>query len=410
MAIETAKVQDFSRGMTNTVPDNRVPDGFLRDTLNLEPRGSTLSLRAGYKKIVDGADVNSVMSLGNQIIFLDGDTLKKLDLNTNTVDDLLSVNGAGGATGVVLNGELFFQTRDQMLRYDGNEIRQWGVPDVLSQPVPTVSSTTAQDQDKPEEKRLFAMTWVNSSGEEGGTTAPILINSTVGSYSVSIPSKPGFSARLYFSEPGGQILYSEGEATPGGTVTVSRPEAVGPTLQNVGLRQVPKGSHMATTGGIICIADGSNVFITEPFQPHLYDPATGFVQYPKKIGMLLSGSAGVYVSSDECYLLTNLETENIQQRTVLNYPAVSGTGTEIADGRAVWVTKYGLAVESSQDGVPVIEEPSKQTFSPPPAETGVLGYFEVGGRQMAVSSLSQRSSSAGQLAASDFFEAEVVKK
>lgn len=402
MATEEGRHNDFSRGINNTMPGNQMPEGFVRDALNLEPHGNSLSLRAGYEKVLPGENIRGVAALESRLVFVDGDELKIYDLSTREQATVATVPAKGAFVSTVFNNELFFQVGAHRYRYDGHELRRWGVPDVLAQPGVTAHNPTTEDHGD----RQVAMTWVNERGEEGGTVRPALVPSG-NFYEVQVPEREGMTARIYMSPVAGNTLYWQADFTQPGTYPISNPRDDTAPLETVGMRAPPVGHLMDTRGGFICIAQGSYVFFTEPFKPHLVDMRQNFLQYPERIGMMLSGRSGVYISADECYVVRGVETPQVEQQPVLNYPAVEGSGTITEDGRAAWVTQHGLAIEGEEGA---IEEPNRGVFSPREAEEGTMGYVNNGGRQMLVASMKGRKGGTGQLAAGDFFEAEVVKK
>lgn len=166
-------------------------------------------------------------------------------------------------------------------------------------------------------------------------------------------------------------------------------------------------SAMASHNGVILLAAGPYVFMTDPLMPDRIDPIAGFFSFESDVGMLLSGKRGVYISADKCYSLRGVETESPEQSTVLYYPAVAGSGVMLPDGRAAWVTEYGMAVESTDPREGVIE-PNKEAFVPPPMSQAASGVVEVGGVTRMVASTTPSNNQTG-LAASDYFEAEVIR-
>jgi len=388
--------QNWPGGIDNKSPANRIAEGYVRDQLNLDP-GSTLESRIGYEKVIPGTDVRAIMALGNELLFVDGTELKRHSLVTDTTDVLATVAGAGSVCATTFNDELFISTVNETLRYNGT-LREWGVPDVTGQPAITVS---AQESGR----RLMAMTYVNAWGEEGGTVSAADVPGGV--YEITVPTLPaGCTARLYMSALNGRTLYLQHEATAAGAVTINNPVTYTATLATMHMAAPKPASLLTEIGSVVLMASGRTVAATVPLWPHLVDYSARFVQYPKDVGLLLSGLHGIYVSADKCYVVDGIETAEPRQRTVLDYPAVPGTGTILPSGSAAWVTRYGMAIESTDPREGVLTPNDR--FTPGNNDRGVSGIVEHDGSQRLVSVM-QRSDGPSMLSATDYFEAEVTR-
>jgi len=393
---EPVRLVDWSKGIDNRSPDNRLQEGFARDIVNLDP-GATMSSRVGYERVVETEDCRAIMSLGKQILFVDGDQLKVLE--NGAVRTLATVAGAGPVAHCVHNEELFISTANAMLRYDGRTLRDWGVPDVRYHPTIDVTNTTDNG------RRLFAMTYVNQYGEEGGCTPPG--SAPDGEYTFDIGYiPPGCRARIYVSPVNAKTLYLQREIHSPGTYTVTRPVDDSAPLETVNHWCPRPGSLMASSGGVILMADDKAVFFTDPMSPHLVRYDRAFFQYPARVNMLLSGLHGVYVSADKCYKLMGVGGNEPRQDTVLDYPAVDGTGTTTTTGQAVWVTRYGMANESTDPREGVSE--TSNAFYLGEHEHGASSVVEHNGRRRLVATAKRTGDQTG-LAAADFFEAEVIR-
>lgn len=397
--IEEIALNNWAKGINNLAPANRLPEGFVRDLLNLDPVGGNLEMRSGYELVAGGVSVRAVMSLGEKVLYVDGPDLIEFDVLTNTNRVLRSVAGAGPVASCVHNNELFFSTANETLRYNGREVREWGVPDVAVQPYVTITAPK-------EGRRLYAATFTNAHGEEGGTASAA--NVPDGVYSFVLPSPPpGGTVNLYVSALNGRTLYHQGSYTAGGPVVVNRPVDDTHTLATMHLRRPVPGAHMDSWRGIIALASDNVLQITQPMSPHLTAPMEQFFQYPAPLTMVLAGAGGIYLSADKVYLLTNADTPEPRQGSVTDYPAVAGTGTILPDGRAVWMTRYGMSVESTDSREGVLE-PNRRAFVPEEAGRGASGTVDNNGNEMVVTTL-RDGAKPNTLAAQDYFEAEVIR-
>ena len=397
MAIDEQAYQNWAGGINNRAPSNRIPEGFARDIMNFDP-GSLLRSRVGYEKKIATANARAIAALGERVIYVDGTELTELDTLTNATRVLGTVAGAGPVGFAVHNDELFISTVNETLRYDG-QLREWGVQDVAIQPAVSVANSTKG-------RRLYAMTYVNQYGEEGGTGSAASVPD--GDFTFTIPTLPAnHTARLYVSALNGRTLYLQHEATAAGDVLVTNPVDYSATLGTMHMRKPKPSGILASRGAVIAMAQDDVVVSTEPLWPHLVNYEHHFVQYPEQVGMLVAGLHGLYVSADKCYKVDDLETDQPRQTRALDYPAINGTGTILPSGEATWVTRYGVAVES-RDPREGILEPAKPQFVVGNHQSGASGFVEHDGSQRLVATM-KRSEGQGTLAACDYFEAEVIR-
>lgn len=396
--IDEVALENWSRGINNQAPANRLPEQSVRDLLNLDP-GVNLEQRVGYERVAEGAACRAVMALGNKVLYVDGTSLMEFDTQTDTTRLLRTVAGVGPVAWCVFNHELFLSTVNEVLRYDGGTLRDWGVPDVVQQPGVTIS-------DQKKGRRLYAATFVNAQGEEGGTT--LAANVPNGTYSFDMPAPPpGGKTLLYVSANNGRTLYLQGMAWAAGPLVVNNPTDDTQTLATMHLRKPTPSRYLATEAGVILMAQGKSVAFTQPMTPHLTAPMSSFLQYPVEVGMVLGGSRGVYVSADKCYQVTNIESAAPKQSAVSDYPAVPGTGIILPDGRAAWLTRYGMSLESEDARLGIVT-PTVGAFVPGESSEGTSGVVDNDGRQMVVTTL-QGANRPNTLAASDYYEVEVIR-
>lgn len=390
---------NWGAGVDNRSPYNRISEGHARDILNLDP-GPTLKSRVGYEKVVGTADCRAMTTYKGNVLFVDEDRLMESTPSGDT-RQLATVAAAGGVSWCVFNDELFISTANDTLRYDGVAVRKWGVPDVLSHPAPSVTNSDGGRQ-------MFAMTYVNAYGEEGGTMRPGVAPSGVLTFTVSnIPE--GHSARIYVSKKDTTTPYLQKEVSGPGThtIVVHNPVDDSLPLGTAGKGAPRPGSLMTSTGGVILVADGRVVYGTDPMSPHLVEYDALFFQYPRDVTVLVSGLHGVYVSSDKCYKLTGIATDSPRQETAVNEPAIPGTGTSLPTGEAVWLSRYGMHKESTdvREGVVLA---SSSSFHLGEHSAGVVGVVENDGYPKLVAT-AKRTGGQGGLAAADYFEAEVIR-
>lgn len=394
---------DWSNGIDNRSDARRQGEKTVRDLVNLDPHtDGTLKLRAGYERIYAGADVRGLLARGESLLVLDGQDLVELDLRTNTHRVLTTVAAGGNFCGCELNGELFFCTADQALRYNGATLRDWGVPTVSVQPLPDVIAGSL-----PAGTYLVACTFVNAAGEEGGTVNPLAITVTDGAgLAFTLPTPPaGGKVRLYAAPAGGATLYLQAEGTDASNVLSIDQDSA--RLDTQLLRAPLLSQGLLAYNGVLLQITGSVLSWTLPLRPHLRDPLA-YIQFPAPIDMVApvdnAGGQGLFVAAGEAtYYLSRLETTDVSQMQPLPYGAVAGTYVALPDGRATWMTRYGQAVGDAGGDVKLLS----RYFVPEEGTNGAAVLLERDGQQSVVTTMRATPKPSG-LAAGDYYLSEII--
>lgn len=392
---------DWSKGANNIAGVDRLPEGFARDILNADPTpGGKLEMRIGQAKAYTGVDVRGVLPLGPKLLIADGSNLVEFNTDTNSSRVVQTIAGAGAFVGEELDGELYFCTENECLRYDGTTVRNWGVPDVNYQPV--VTATTGGGLLAGYYQ--VAMTYTDQWGLEGGTDKPLVIQvPESGKINVTVPTIPaGCIANVYISSVNGSTCYHQQSSTVSTILSFALVRDDTAQCTTVLKRAPAPGHYMTAHNGVLVVAQGRVVQMTMPMQRHLCDRVTGFFQYGVDVGMVLSVMEVLYISADRIYEMSDVELAGVSQRPVLEYPAVAGTGILLPDGKGAWMSKYGLILTDGQN----IQAINRQTFAPAEATYGASGVVDNNGNQLVVTTLKGKNKP-NALAASDYYIAEV---
>lgn len=393
---------NWGNGADNLSSKERLQDGFIRNGVNVDPLpGGRLGLRAGYEKVYAGTDVRGVLALGNKLLIADGTSLVELNTSNESMRTIRAIAGSGAFAGTVLNEVLYFCTENECLEYDGTNVRNWGVPDVTVQP--TVTSGAAGGL--VEGYYQVAVTHTDAWGREGGTDKPAVIfaaENTALTINVTYIAA-GCKANIYVGSLSGETLYKQNTIDSPTVVQVGIVRDDTARCTTV-LKRAPRpGNRVVSHNSMVGTVAGRVVEFTSPMQPHLVDRVRSFLQYGTNIGEVVSTGDVLFVSADKCYALTNVETDGINQATVLEFPAVPGTGVLLPDGRATWMTRYGQAISNGA----TMELVNRKTFAPLDASAGAAGVLDSNGNQLVVSTL-RGANKPNPLAASDFFIGEIL--
>ena len=386
-------------GINNRANEKSVPEGSVRDSVNLDPRADgAYELRRGFELAYAGANIRGALAIGDRILLADGSKLIVYDESTESGQQIADIAAAGRFVGDVLNGELFFCTENQSLRYKEGVLRPWGVPTVSYQPVPAVGQGSLAAG-----SYLCAATFVDANGEEGGTTAQILIDVPANSsLTFTLPQAPaGGTCRLYVSALNSATLYLQYEGTgPYDCASITDSSA---RLDTAFLHDPGQGDIIAAHNGVLLIADGNVLHMTAPMRPHLRSAVRGFFQFAAPIAMVMSCDGGVYVAADKTYFIQGIETDEPISTKVFDFGAVPGSATRGLKREVMWMTKYGIAVSDGQGGATLISE---DRFAPALGDSGKTAIVENNGNQMAVTTL-KNPQGPNPLAAGDYYETEI---
>lgn len=404
--MDSFEYDNWEAGANNLAPAGRLPEKSVRQAVNVDPTpGGELHLRSGYEKVYSGTNVRGILTLGHKMLIADGADLVEYDTLAGTHRVLRQIAGAGQFVGDVYADRLYFFTANEALEYDGTDVRIWGVPDVLSQPIPTVGAGSL-----PAGIYRLAVTFADADGREGGTDAPIIVTVPEGSsLSVALPTPPeGGTVRLYSSVANGETLYLQQRLSAAATVALNAVRDNTEILHTAYMHAPVVGSLVVAHNGQIAYADGRVVWLTVPMRPHLVDRRRWYFQYPDPVTNLLS-DGDLFVSSDMIYAIDAAESDEPSQRVLLRFPAIPGTSVRLPDGRGAWMTRYGQAVTAKDPrGTSFMELVTRERYAPATMSAGVAGVVEHNGNQNIITS-TRGPQGANPLAASDFFIGEVVR-
>lgn len=387
-------------GINNKTNEKVVPEGALRDSINYDPAtDGVLRTRAGYAKVLPGVDVRGAIAVGSHILIADGDSLVSFNTETSSSAVVKQIAGSGRFAGAVLNDELFFCTENETLRFKDGVLRNWGVPTVTHQPVPSIGPGALQGG-----TYQCAATFVDSYGDEGGTTNAIIISVPDGSSLHFPPVIPpsGGRVRLYVSAVNGGTLYLQYEGD--GDYTCSSINDATARLETQFMQAPVPGDRIERHNGVLLTADRDVLHMSLPLRPHLRSAIKGWFQFSAPVDMVISGDGGVFVSADKTYFLTEIEGQSPASRTVFDFGAVRGSEAKGLRTDAMWMTRYGLAKSDGMGNATLVSEGA---FVPPLASSASSTLLETNGNQMVVTTL-KAVKGPNPLAASDTYDVEVV--
>lgn len=197
------------------------------------------------------------------------------------------------------------------------------------------------------------------------------------------------SARTYHPAPGPTADWGSAQAT------------------QVGDRQlvpVPPGSAIAHHGARLLVAVGQALIYSEPFTPHLRDPARGFEMFPAPIACIAAVERGVVVVADKTYWVAGgFPAQEV--RAVLEYGAPAQQPVARPDGSVQWMSARGV-VTCSKDGE--IKNVQEERMALQVAGEAATFFRESDGTRTVVVSLPEPGSLAAGVGS--YAQARIVRK
>jgi hypothetical protein len=371
--------EDWSGGMNNLSQVDRIPEGQVRDLLNLDPvKGGGLQLRANKSNVAELVDVHGAIPYLDGFLIASQDQLIRFSAADGVAEVIGSFQASGGIVGATLNGDAFIASATDMYRVRGRELGPWGLPEIAV-------SVFIQSGLLPAGIYRVAVTAVDAFGAESGASPQIITVSSPSALQVEWVAPAGaVECRVYLSAANGETLYLQqsGAVSPMQLNGLRDDTA---RLLNGDLKMPRLPSAVVAYKGRLLLVCGKVLAITEPFAPHLASWSHGFVQYSTDIDMVAANDGGVFVAAgNETFFISALGTESQSQRKVLGIGAVRGSGEALPDGRVAWMTRYGQAFGSADGSISL---PQKERYAPAVAQQAGTGLVENNGVHMLVTTM-----------------------
>lgn len=169
-------------------------------------------------------------------------------------------------------------------------------------------------------------------------------------------------------------------------------------------RPMPAGTIVRHYKGRLLVVRGSVLYVSEPWAPHVYAPARGYIPFTAAITLVVVFDTGVFVCADRTYWMPGDLTEGMA--TVLPHGAIAGSDSYADDANAaIWASPLGL-VRGTPDGAAVnLQDKTVATDS---GTSGATLLREFDGMKKAVAAVSGVEQSAA--AARSYMDAEIVRK
>lgn len=323
---------DFSRGMNNVAAETDLKGSELRDAVNIDiyPQGG-LSRRAGYTETAPG-EYHSLFSVGTFMLAVKNGALVAT-LGPAATDAVLR-------TGMTALPVSYAQVGEETYWSDSLSIRRItalmaDAPVWLDTPqTPIVAAVVSGGLSAGTYQ--VTLTMIDATGVESGAPLAAVVEVAEGGgvqvSGISLAAGAQY-ARLYMTEPNGEVLYQRIEALSA-SITLNASMLPGEALETQFLYPLPPGQIIRAWNGHVLVASGDTLYFSEPLRAGLCR-ADNYYRFSGGITMVQvvgegEDSAGVYVSDGKrVYFLSGSDPEKWAKHVRFAYPAVMGSGVEV---------------------------------------------------------------------------------
>lgn len=397
----TVKYGPWPKGMNNRQPDYALPDGTLRNAVNVDiDNAGTLRRRAGYEKVYSNISLRGGYSCPLGAYFIQGTRLCRLN-DDNTATTLFDGVLGPTPTYAYFNETVYFSDGLITKKITAAGASDWGIP------VPAAPLLYAVNGSLPVGTYLVAITRVDTDGRESGASEIMSLELTTpsGIEVTGLPSTMGI--RVYASTTNGATLFLAAELAEGtATYTLTTSSGTGAPLATEQIAPPPPGQIIREHSGRICIASDQVLWITEPFAPDWVSLDRGFIMQAAYISVMEPVPGGVWLASDKTYFLRGAGPEDFKIEPKLPHGAVYGSGAAIPyTNDVLWYSDRGIILGAEDGQVKNLQE---QEVAPHDGTSAATLVREQDGLRQAI--VSVQNAEIPSLAATSFIQMEVVRK
>lgn len=366
----------------------------------------TLQRRKGADKVVSGGECHSFWSdySDDAAFYVDYDKLYRVTSSFSPTV-LASVTPGLGFSYCKTPLDIYASNGVQFFRISSSGVIS---PAVIPLPCKNPSVTVQSTQGSiPSGRYQLAVSHELPSGEEGGTSTPIVIEVSSDTSRIElqdIPLLDGYATTVYMTGTNGDQFYAAATVSSS-TLTFSALSDQKSRPVGFLLAPTPAGNIVRLLNGRLLVASGNFLFYSEPYAYSLYNPAQNYIPFPEPITMVEPRQNGFYLSADQTYWIDG-DLPRADLNPVLPYRAIYGTSGVIPNTNDVWwMSERGMVV-ASQDGQALNLQ--EKNVAVAPAVSGASLFREQDGLKQMISTLFGPQSTV--MAASSFMDAEVIRK
>lgn len=401
------------KGMNNRAEDHALPvstdedpRAAVRNAVNVNfTNAGKVKRRSGSTKKCDGLNMKYGFSCSDGMFVVEGSALKMINADwTKTV----VYNGVFGTsfTHFEFNGNTFFSDSLIGLKITNGVAQRWGMANPVAPVVYTQAGILGAGT------YLCCITFYDAFGNESGASEIVSVDVDANSSIVfaNLPTSADsqvIGIRMYMTTANGNVFYQCGDVAIG---TLSYSVVIahdgGKLLETLFMTRPPAGQIIREHNGRLLIANGSYLYVTEPYSTDLVSQLSKSVfQFSDDITVVEPVDDGVWIVADKTYFFAGTGPEDFKQLTKLNYGATLGTGQKLENGMVCWFSIRGLIMAGNGGDIKNIQE---ATVAPDYSNSGTALIRKEDGMNQFITSL--KTPSMSTMAASSWIDAEVIRR
>lgn len=349
----------FPLGLDNLAPETSLPDGALRESVNVDhyPTGQQ-RIRSGLRQIDSGRfGALFAPSHGRFLLAAKGDALVGFD-GANFATLATGINGSAIAF-AEMDGEVYWVDGASRGRVTpAGSAALWGLPtppSIVAYPVSSGGLASGT-------YRVAMVAKVN--GIESGAAEPSLVQvSEGGGIAVTVPVGAEFS--VYRTPPNGSAsdLFWAADVASGGSAVLGG-GGLGKPLRSLHAIPPIPGTAIAAYRGRLFVASGDTLRFTSAYSRHWMFRAVGYFRPSDRIVMLGAVEDGLYIGTDrEVLFLAGADPDSMALRQVSSVGSVSPAAEIAIDSfvgegarparQCAWIDADGFLCVGKEGGIVV---------------------------------------------------------
>ena len=394
------KLERF-KGMDNRHKSNALPDGFLRNLVNIDVDDEgKLSLRQGSTLLYSG-DVHSLYKR----YFVEGGDLKILNSDSSATTLDAGVGDAKMAYAVI-GSKIYFSNGIVTGILENESVSRWGVTRPVIQP----HATLVTSGDLFEGTYHYAITWIDYNGEESGAIKSESIEvASGGGIQLTQFIKPPVNIEkiaVYVSQSNSEQLYLYGEYSRTlANITIEKHISDIVLKTQFGNKPLPT-DVLTAHDGYIYMADGNLLRRTSDVNYGLVMP-NAYWPFDTEIQIIASIPNALYIiTKTNTYIISTIGGELFPKKDpVKPYGGTKGTlSYDKTTQAAAWYSDRGYVVADTEG----VHELAYDNVASSKFERGATDIVEIDGAKKIVGSLQEGTVSG--LIDSQFKADEIARK
>jgi len=289
------------KGIDNVTKTDRLPDGYLRECIDFDiNKSGELTQRAGYTS-KDTATYSCIGGDDKRCFAVRNSNLVEVTESAGTYSftTIKSSVGAVALDFAECDGNYYYVGSANAGVVKSATHKSFGLPSVATQPTLTEANTGSLLKGV----YLVACTFLDSTGLESGTVAPVSITIAADSKKIALSNIPTSAntdvttVAIYVSGRNGSELYRQTTVNNGvTTANITSVNTNNFALMTIGINPAPYGSIIAYHYSHLYIANGAYLFYCEKFRYHHWKPENHY-KFPSTITGVMSCESGLWVTT-----------------------------------------------------------------------------------------------------------------